>query len=154
MHQLFFFSIVNPYIERIAGSNRVQTSIEISKKTFKKSTAKTIVLAGYEGSADALTGTLLASSLKGPLLLSPKIKLTDEIKTEIKRLGTKKVYILGGETRVPRKIETELKNLELEVERVSGTNRYGTAAQIAGKASKKTDMFLKCFLYCFHFQLI
>ena len=57
-------------------------------------------------------------------------------------MGVETVYILGGETRVSKEIESELKNLKLKIERVSGTNRFETAAQIARKASKKTDVFL------------
>lgn len=129
-------------IERLKGSDRIKTAIEISKRAYKDGTANTLVLAGYNGSADALTGTILAKAKNAPVLISPKQQLSNEIKAEIKRLGVNTVYILGGETTVPLSIENELKALKLNVKRVSGDNRYKTAVEIANEITSKKQVFL------------
>jgi putative cell wall-binding protein len=54
---------------------------------------------------------------------------------EIKRLQAKKAVILGGPGAVSQGVEQSLKDMGLEVERISGTDRYGTAALISGKAA-------------------
>lgn len=128
-------------VKRLSGPNRVQTAINVSKEAYKNG-ADTIVLAGYKGSADALTGTLLAFANNAPLLLASNKTLSKELKSEIIRLGAKKVYILGGTTAVPQAIENELKLMNLVVERVSGANRFATASKIAERATHTKDIFL------------
>lgn len=128
-------------VKRLSGDNRSLTSIEVSKEVYKDG-ANAVVLAGYGGSADALTGTLLAATKDAPLLVVAKAGVTSELKAEIARLGATKVYILGGETAVPASVKTDLEALELTVERVNGDNRYATAAKVAEGAANAENVFL------------
>lgn len=82
-------------VTRVEGLTRVETSIKVSQEVYADSNAENVVLAGYHGEADALTGTILASEKDAPLLLIQRFD--DSIKTELKRLGAKKIYLLGGE---------------------------------------------------------
>nr|WP_300006167.1 cell wall-binding repeat-containing protein [Tissierella sp.] len=133
---------MNAEVKRLSGSNRIQTAINVSKEAYKNG-AKSIILSGYSGSADALSGSLLASDKSAPLLLSPKgDKVSKELKNEIIRLGANNIYILGGINAVSKGIESELIGMNLNVERVSGPNRYATAVSIAEKAKDKTNLFL------------
>lgn len=133
---------LNAEVKRLSGSNRIQTAINVSKEAYENG-AESIILSGYSGSADALSGSLFASDKSAPLLLSPKgEKVSEELKNEIIRLGANNIYILGGTNAVSKGIETELIGMNLNVERVSGPNRYATAVSIAEKAKDKTNLFL------------
>ena len=125
-------------VERLAGERRVQTAIKTSQEAYKDG-AGTVVLAGYNGEVDALAGTLLASSKNAPALLTVKDKLTDDVKAEIKRLGAKNVYVLGGKNVLAPAVETQLKGLGLTVKRLGGKDRFDTAAMIAKEVKGKSD---------------
>lgn len=125
-------------VERLSGSDRTQTAIEISKKAFADNSADTVVLVGYHGEVDALAGTLLADDQGAPVLIAGAKELSKDVQAEIARLGAKNVYILGGEAAVHSTIEKELKELDLIVERISGLNRADTAAKVAKKVKGKT----------------
>lgn len=133
--------VASDNVERLAGGDRTKTAIEVSKKAFAANSADSIVLVGYHGEVDALAGTLLANDKGAPVLIAGAKELSTAVKEEIDRLGAKNVYILGGEAAVNKKIEQELKDKKLTVNRISGVNRAGTAAKVAkevkGKASNK-----------------
>ena len=135
-----------PFVEigsRLAGKGRFDTAVEISKAGFEK--ADTVVLAYGLGYADALAGVPLASSLNAPILLTNKDKIGDETLDEIKRLGATKVVILGGEGAVSSNVVETLVNngiAEENIERIAGSNRYGTATAVAEKLTNvPTDVF-------------
>lgn len=117
--------------QRIFGNDRVKTSIEISKKAYTSS--NTVILAGYGGQVDALSGTLLAYAKKAPMLYTgiDKNKVDDLVLGEIKRLGAKEIYILGGETVVSREIENSLSSSSYKVTRIKGLRREETAINMA-----------------------
>ncbi|OLS02261.1 cell wall-binding repeat-containing protein [Tissierella creatinophila] len=123
-------------VERLAGSDRVETSIKVSQKAYDK--ADTVVLAGYNGEADALTGTLLANAKKAPLLLTYKDKLDTKLVAELNRLGAKNVYILGGDTVVFPAVETALKDAGFKPTRLKGNTRVETAIAIANEVLGST----------------
>lgn len=116
-------------VERIAGKTRVQTSIEASRVAYKDG-ADTILLAGYSGEVDALTGTLLANNKEGPLLLTSKNKVSEGIEDELLRLKAENIIILGGENVVSENVKVKL-DQNYNVRRVAGKNRAETAVKIA-----------------------
>src|SRR3712207_9510280 len=90
-----FLTSVNALdIKRIAGMNRYQTSVEISKMNYKSS--KKVILASGKVFADALAGGQLSIALDAPILLTPSNKLDASVKKEVSRLSAKEVIILGG----------------------------------------------------------
>lgn len=122
--------------QRISGNNRVKTSIEASKKFYAAGSTPNVVLAGYNGEVDALTGTLLASSMNAPLLLVDQFK---HIEDELIRLGAKSVYLLGGNNAINQSIEKDLQVAGYEVSRIAGKNRLETAVAIANEAVGSSD---------------
>ncbi|GGK35699.1 hypothetical protein GCM10010965_30830 [Caldalkalibacillus thermarum] len=116
--------------DRLAGQNRYETAVEISKAGWPDG-AETVILATGERFPDALAGTTLAYKYDAPILLTRGKELTDVTKKEIQRLKAKKVIILGGESAVSKQVENALKNIQLEVERIYGNTRYETAVKIA-----------------------
>lgn len=133
---------VGPVVTRLGGADRVETAILASREAYRNG-ANTVVLAGFNGEVDALTGTLLAAAKDAPLLVSRKDRLSQATKDEIARLEAETVYILGGETRISKEIETELKKT-YSVKRISGKNRFETAVNIAKevKGEKADHAFL------------
>ncbi|WP_223701274.1 cell wall-binding repeat-containing protein [Sutcliffiella deserti] len=130
-NQIYYIS--SSYIEemRISGDNRYATAVKVSREGWDK--ANVAVIARGDDFPDALAGTPLAYQLNAPILLTRSNELVEETKKELQRLGVKKIVMLGGPNAINTGVETSLRNLGLEVERIAGTNRYETAKLIANK---------------------
>ncbi|HBF4437617.1 TPA: S-layer protein SlpA [Clostridioides difficile] len=150
----------------VAGSDRIETAIEISKKYYNStdkeaitpartdgnSDVKNIVLVGSDAIVDGLVASPLASTKDAPLLLTSKDKLDSSVKSEIKRvLGinnstgiTNKytVYIAGGKNSVSSDVEKELKDMGLKIVRLSGDDRYATSLEIADEIGLNNKAFV------------
>ncbi len=123
-------SSLNPLTERLSGSNRYNTSIEISKDGWQDG-SETVVISRGGDFPDALAGAPLAYQEDAPILLTPDDKLTAELRTEIKRLNPKTAVILGSENAVSQAIENELSNMGMKINRIGGDDRFETAELIA-----------------------
>ncbi len=121
-------------VTRLGGSTRIGTAVEISKAGWSDGSAKAVVIANAYNFPDALAGETLASALDSPILLTAgKNALEQELIEEIRRLGADSAYILGGESVVCANIADELTAITGHAERLSGSDRYGTAVAIARK---------------------
>ncbi|MBX0357668.1 cell wall-binding repeat-containing protein [Halobacillus sp. Nhm2S1] len=118
-------------VERISGVNRYETAIEVSKKGWDQ--ADTVVIARGDSFPDALAGAPLAYKLDAPILLTKTSTLRSEVKAEIDRLGAKHAVILGGDGAISDYVSYQLEGEGLSVERISGEDRYETAANIAAR---------------------
>ena len=126
-------ALKNFNVNRISGSNRYDTAIEVSKG-YKNSDV--VVLASGEKYTDELTATVLANKLNAPVLLTTKDKVLKEVIKEIERLGAKKLIIIGGLGTVS---EASLKELsKYEIERIGGKDRYETSVLIGEQVRKLT----------------
>lgn len=121
--------------ERIAGTNRFNTAVAISKEGWK--TADTFVLATSGDFPDALAGGPLAYKEDAPILLTRPDKLPNESKEEIKRLGAKRAIVLGSQNAISLAVVKELESMGISVERIGGKNRFDTAALIAQRLNSK-----------------
>jgi len=121
-------------LTRVAGADRIATSITASKTGFPaQQSAGAVVIARADAFADALAGGPLAVRFQGPLLLTPSSGLTPDIGTEIQRVLPRgqTVYLLGGTGAIAATVDTELRSLGFNPVRVSGVDRYDTAVKIA-----------------------
>ncbi|HLR24189.1 MAG TPA: carboxypeptidase regulatory-like domain-containing protein [Candidatus Avipropionibacterium sp.] len=116
-------------IDRIYGKSRFDTAIEISKDGWLES--ETVILARNDDYADALAGVPLAYQLDAPILLTRSAYIPKETLDEINRLNASKVIVLGGRLAISDDVVAELEQNGLEVERIKGDSRYGTASEIA-----------------------
>jgi len=123
--------------DRIYGNTLYDTAVEISKRGWDF--APVVVLATGRNFPDALTGTVLARKVNGPLLLTDSNRLNPEVAAELKRLGTQEVYLLGGTVALNAGIEESLKDLGILPRRLSGWDQYGTAAEIARVAAPSSN---------------
>ncbi|OGO52304.1 MAG: hypothetical protein A2V84_14325 [Chloroflexi bacterium RBG_16_70_13] len=75
---------------RLAGTDRYDTSLAISRATYESATS--VYLATGANFPDALAG----APLRGPLLLTPGEYLLPAIRAEIVRLGATQIIVLGS----------------------------------------------------------
>ena len=118
---------------RVAGADRINTAVEVSKKYYKS--AETVIIANYEKFADSLSASALSKALKAPILLVQKDQLDSVVAQEIKRLGAKNVVVIGGEQSVDKTKDSLSK---YNVQTIAGSDRYETSAKIAQEIIKRT----------------
>jgi len=122
-------SASSPLIVRLSGENRYETNISIIKKGWSE--AANVVLANGENYPDALCAAPLAKAKNAPILLTKTDQLNDLSISELSRLKTKNVYIIGGTGVISNEVEDQLKNLGISCIRLAGINRYETSVKIA-----------------------
>ena len=125
-------------IWRLYGKDRFETALTISRSSFLLS--ESVVIANGMQFADALAGVPLAKKLGAPILLTKQDSLPEGTIDEIKRLGASNAYILGGPGAVSEKIEIELDDNGINVERLFGKNRFETAVSVAQKISDEPSV--------------
>lgn len=125
-------------VTRIAGKDRIGTSIEISKAMFNES--DNVVLASGFNFADALSAGQLAAALNAPLILSDE-NMDLRVKEEIANLKPKNMYIVGGENALGSNIEESVKSAvnDINIERLKGNNRYETSVKVMEKTKEFVD---------------
>lgn len=126
-------SVPHAGCERLAGANRYETAVAVSQAGWE--TSEYVVLATGDNYADALAGAPLAYALDAPILLTKSEWLTQVTATEIQRLQATKIIVLGGTGAVSQEAEDVLTGMGLTVERISGANRFETAALIAARVA-------------------
>ncbi|MBU5307033.1 cell wall-binding repeat-containing protein [Clostridioides mangenotii] len=126
------------YENKLVGENRHQTAIKVSNEGWD--VANTIVIVNSNSMADALSATPYANWLNAPILLTEGNKLNSDTKKEILRLKAKGVRIIGGEGSVSNSVINELKSMNLNVERISGNDRYETSLEIAKKLNSPSEI--------------
>lgn len=142
----YTFRIQKTLTERIAGSDRVATAVQVSKRSMSTSplatrTDRTILLANSMNYPDALAGAALvrANGTRGSLLLTPQASLPSTVAAEIVRSGATHVYVLGSESVVSNTVLSQVQALSpsITVTRLAGSDRFATSIEIAKEARLK-----------------
>ncbi|RXI47707.1 cell wall-binding repeat-containing protein [Clostridium tetani] len=128
-------------ITRICGVDRYQTAVKISQNGWKSGSDYAILASG-EDYADALCATSLAKAKDAPIFLTKKNSLNEETLKELKRLGVKKLYIIGGYGSISEEIENKVKSVVKNTERLQGKDRYETSVKIAEKLGESNKVIL------------
>ncbi len=116
------------------GSDRYETAARIAMQSRANGYAENIVLASGEDFPDALSGAPLAYHLDAELLLTQKDKLPKSTEQALKDFKTKNVTIIGGTGAISEEVENYLETkLDINVDRISGKDRYATAAAVAAE---------------------
>lgn len=132
----------HPSYTRLWGKYSFDTMQQIVREAFP-TTCKTAVLATINGYWDALSASSLAGANKAPILLTKSTELTEQTKTELKRLQVEKVYICGGESVISKAVVADLEKMKISVERYSGAWASDTANEIARHLPEPSDT---CFI--------
>ncbi|MCH3965991.1 MAG: cell wall-binding repeat-containing protein [Clostridium sp.] len=128
-------------ISRFGGADRYETSVEVSKGGWKNG-ADHVILAGGEGYADALCAAPLAKKYDAPIFLTDGKVLNEKVKARISELGASHVTIIGGSGSVSDSIQEELESMNIEVDRIWGSNRYETSVAVAKKLENSGSVVL------------
>lgn len=134
-------------VDRIGGTDRIDTAIKIFEGNRDVFTVNGAVLARSDVYADALAATPQAAGLRAPILTNPSGSLDSRVLAALKRQNITNVGIVGGPAAISSGVETALKNAGIRTARVGGTDRYDTALQIAAqtmafKRQTSTKVFL------------
>lgn len=126
--------LVNHSVARLYGPDRYTTAVAVSDVVHFAGATKVFIASGANF-PDALAGAAVAGPLGAPLLLVPTGSIIPlAVSRELHRLAPTDIYVLGGPASVSDAIKTLLAGYvagSTHVHRVSGPDRYGTAAQIA-----------------------
>lgn len=127
-------------LSRVAGSDRYNTAVEVSKRLFASvcvpgacPQADAVILVNGETLADALASAPLAKAANGTILFTKKNTLPLATQTEIQRVlktgGT--IYILGGTGAISQAVQDMLGSLGYNTKRLAGVNRMDTSVLVA-----------------------
>ena len=113
---------------RLGGADRFETAALITQTGFASSNYA--VLTTGRNFPDALSAVSLAGRLKCPVLICESDGLPSSTVSEIMRLGTKEIYVVGGSSAVSDYV---LQDLELEgvtTHRIDGVDRMDTSLSV------------------------
>ena len=113
-------------VKRIGGSNRIDTSIAVSKEI--GSYSKAFLVNGFKGEADAMSVSAVAARDKAPIIL------TNGNSNPVSKKSGVKYYVVGGNTVMSNTLQSSF-----GAERLSGSNRYTTNKVIVKKFYPNTD---------------
>lgn len=145
----FLFGFQNPAsatplaleTSRIYGMRQIDTAINVSRYGWEQ--AETVILANCDNFPDALVAAPLSHQLDAPILLTPTGGVDAKVMQEIKRLGAKKVILLGGVAALSEKVEQDIVQAGLDQpERIFGYDQYETAQKVAERVGVKGEIIL------------
>ncbi|MDR3585994.1 MAG: cell wall-binding repeat-containing protein [Desulfosporosinus sp.] len=116
---------------RIGASSSDNPSMSVAVAQKGWTGAQNVILTRQDVLVDAMTAIPLSKKLDAPILMTDSNSLPAAVLTEIQSLKATNVYIIGGVGAVSAAVEGALTSQGLSITRVSGTDRYDTAAQIA-----------------------
>lgn len=114
-------------VERIAGADRYQTSILITKKVMEIKPVEAVLVANGTNFADALSAGGYIVKKSAALVLTNGKTISDELEALLGELEN--FVVLGGENSVSGEVQDAL-----NATRIEGKNRYETALNVAKDA--------------------
>lgn len=119
--------------------DRYATAAEIALADHPDGSSEVIIASG-EQYPDALSGAPIAAELDAPILLVAPNHVPDVTISALDELDPDRATILGGNAAVSDEVEETLQDTgEAATDRIYGTNRYETAAQIAREVQARND---------------
>ncbi len=126
--------------EEIIGSDRYDTAAKIADKLGSYDTA--VLVNATSTMSDGLSAAGLAGKEDAAILLVKKDSIPKATMDRLKKV--KKVYIIGGENAISKKVSDEItKNVvKIEVERLGGKTRVETSELVAKEIGNYSDAFV------------
>lgn len=131
-------------VERLSGSDRYDTSLEVARNLKTDGVTKDIFIVGGEGAADAMSASPVAATQfeKGkisPILVVPKTGVKKSTREFVAtKFDGQNGYVIGGESSVSSDVYRALKSTYdskkiSSLNRVSGSDRFDTNVQLIKK---------------------
>ncbi len=129
-------------VVRAGGANREETSLkvaEVMRKDGKGADFSNAFLVGANGEADAMSIASVAAEKKQPIIVESNHGLSEDAIDSLKDWKNessndkKSVTIIGGESVVSKATEETLKAEKISVDRVFGSNRQKTNAEVINR---------------------
>ncbi|MEU1970357.1 cell wall-binding repeat-containing protein [Microbacterium sp. NPDC019599] len=121
-------------VQRVPGADRYAGSAAISASTFAPGVSVAYVATG-ENFPNALSAGAAGGAVGAPVLLTAPGTLPAPIRSELARLKPAKIYLLGDVRSVSDTVKAQLASYTSgSVQRLAGSNRYGTSAAISASA--------------------
>lgn len=124
-------------LERIYGKNRYDTAVKIANWSYEYG-VESVVLVHKDKYTDSLTAIPFAKLVDAPILYTDTEYTPNQTIEALKKLGVKRIYIIGGKNTISSKQENNLFNMGYVIDRIGGVNRYETAELIANRIKEKT----------------
>ena len=124
---------LNKNVERVGGKDRYETNTLINNLIYPdKSSIKMVFIVTGEDFPDALGATGPAYKESSPIVLAQKDSISSASENYLKSLSSlEKIYIVGGEGVISKRVEEDLKKYASTVNRLNRSNRYATCASLA-----------------------
>ncbi|MEW5990611.1 MAG: M14 family zinc carboxypeptidase [Chloroflexota bacterium] len=118
-------------IERVAGSDRYETSARLAAATFPAGEAGIVFVATGTNFPDAVAAGSAAATLGAAVLITRPDTLPASIAAELARLAPGRVVMVGSSAAVSDNVGIAIRAIVGDVSRSSGPDRFATAAAIA-----------------------
>jgi hypothetical protein len=119
-------------VSRTSGADRYETAAAVSRQAFAgPGDAGAVVIVNGTRSVDGLTASYLAGVQKAPILYVSSDSVPSATATELRRLTTRSIYVVGGGAVVSESLAESWRKDGYTVTRVAGEDRYATAAAVA-----------------------
>lgn len=129
-------------VTRIAGANRYETAIAISRLNMRSTGICDLHIASGETFPDALAASA-GSPAWTPLLLVPQSYLPQSVRREIRRLDPFYIQLFGGRSAISQGVHDDLAGyVGGRVGTHWGLNRYDTAAQATWHLNPRRPVFI------------
>ncbi|WP_024620992.1 cell wall-binding repeat-containing protein [Metaclostridioides mangenotii] len=115
-------------VDQLKGSDRFETAALIASKQSYKTA---IIVNSDKTLADGLSASGLAGAENAPILLVKQNQIPTVTMSKLN--GVEKVYIIGTEDTISSQVETEIRDKDIETERLAGEDRCETSLAIANK---------------------
>lgn len=130
----------NASTQRLGGADRYETSVKISQNNWDKSDC--VILTSGEDFPDALSAAPLSKKYNAPILLTTRNSISSNVLQEIKRLGAKNAFIIGGTGVISENINKQLDSLNISYTRIYGQDRYETSVKVAELIGTNNGIFI------------
>ena len=125
-------------VVRAGGDNREETSLEVAKLIEKENGeyVENAFVVGANGEADAMSIASVAAKKRQPIIVESTKGISEdtiEYLNGYKVSNGKSATIIGGETVVSKATEETLKAEKIAVDRIAGSNRQNTNAEIINR---------------------
>jgi putative cell wall-binding protein len=119
-------------VTRLEGANRYATAARVATGTFTAPVPQVLIATGA-GFADALAGGAVGATTSSPVLLVSRDALPAETAAALRQLQPRNIAVLGGTGVVADAVVAALRPFAVGggVNRLSGEDRYATAARLA-----------------------